>query len=362
MRTHLLVAALIATALPIVGCASLSADQAAVAAPQVIGSLRVEPGGLYEIIHNSTDGQFYIAAVGPRGENKARISRVHAGTLAADEGIDVSTAALYGLGFNSRTQTLYGTATVAGSVSAINVRTGAVTTIQREGEKPHLREIIVDEAANKAYASIVGYERDGQTVASQIWVINGANNTVEKVIAVDTKGLTGIALDAANNRIFGTGMSSNEVVAVDLASGAVTARWQTQSERPTNLIYDAAGHRIFVVSQGGGDLTVLDTRNGALLGKVATGAGALSVAYNSALKQAYVANRQAGTVTVVNTEDYTIVANLDAGTFPQSIAIDRRTNLVYVTNKARGVPRGSPPGTPAPEDPKGDTLTVIKPR
>ncbi|HRE43721.1 MAG TPA: YncE family protein, partial [Terricaulis sp.] len=87
---------------------------------------------------------------------------------------------------------------------------------------------------------------------------------------------------------------------------------------------------------------------------------ALSVAYNPAVNQVYVTNRQAGTVTIVNAADYSVVAQIDAGTLPQSIAIDRRTNMVYVTNKARGAPRGSPPGTPAPEDPAGDTLTVIR--
>lgn len=362
MRPYL-AAALIA-ALPIAACTTTASQTVATAqpsaAPTVISQTRVAPGGLYEIVYNPADGAVYISAIGPRGANQASIARVDGTSFAAGQAIDVSANPLFGLGFNSRTQTLFGTDTRGGVVSAINLRTGAIATIRREGETPHLREIIVDEAANKAYASIVGYERDGERHPSQIWVINGADNSIERVIDVETDGLTGIALDTANNRIFGTGMSSNEVVVVDLATGATTARWPTQSERPTNLVHDAAGHRIFVASQGTGDLTVLDARTGAIVGKVATGEGALSVAFNPALNQAYVANRQAGTVTVVNATDYSVVAQVDAGTLPQSIAIDRRTNLVYVTNKARGAPRGSPPDTPAPEDPEGDTLTVIR--
>lgn len=359
MRTYL-AAALIA-ALPIAACATSAAPTAHTAVtPEVVSQTRIAPGGLYEIVHNPADGAVYIAAIGPRGANGARIARIDGASFAAGAEIDVSANPLFGLGLNSRTQTLFGTDTRGGVVSAIDLRTGAITSIGREGETPHLREIIIDEAANKAYASIVGFERNGERSPSQIWVINGADHSIERVIDVETNGLTGIALDAANNRIFGTGMSSNEVVVVDLASGAAVARWPTQSEGPTNLVFDAASQRIFVASQGSGDLTVLDARTGAVIQKVATGAGALSVAYNAAVNQVYVANRQAGTLTVVNAADYSVVAQVDAGTLPQSIAIDRRTNMVYVTNKARGAPRGSPPGTPAPEDPEGDTLTVIR--
>jgi len=362
MRTTIF-AALAAAAIPLAGCATTTTPTPA--APTVVSQTRVEPGGVYEIVHNPADGDLYIAAVGPRGANQARIVRIDANTGAPVSTVDVSANALYGLGFNSRTQTLYGTATLRGVVSAIDVRTGAVLANiaapgATEENHAHLREVVVDEAANRAYASAVGFTREGVVTPSQIWVIDGATNTLARTINVETDTLTGIALDAAGNRIFGTGMGSNDVAVVDLATGATTARWPTQSERPTNLVYDAVGNRLFVASQGTGDLTVLDARTGAIISKVATGEGALSVAHNPALNQVYVANRQAGTVTVINAADYTVVAQVDAGTLPQSIAIDRRTNVVYVTNKARGVPRGSPPGTPAPEDPHGDTLTVIR--
>lgn len=356
----ILLAGIAAFAVATSGCATQTSAQVA-AAPQVINTIRVAPGGLYEIVHNPTDGDLYIAAIGPRGANAAAIARIDAASVTAGQHIDVASNPLFGLGLNARTQTLYGTDTRNGVVSAINLRTSAITTIRREGETPHLREIIVDEAANKVYASIVGFERDGERHPSQIWVINGATHAIERVIDVETDGLTGIALDATSNRLFGTGMSSNEVVVVDLATGATTTRWPTQSERPTNLVYDSASHRLFVASQSTGDLTVLDARTGAVIAKVPTGEGALSVAFNAALNQAYVANRQAGTVTIVNAADYSVLANLDAGTFPQTIAIDRSTNLVYVTNKARGLPRDAAPGTPVPDDPEGDTLTVIRP-
>lgn len=335
---------------------------AASANPVIERTVKVAPGGLYEIIFNPADNDIYVAAVGPRGaQGAAVVARLDGRTLATESPIAVAANPLYGLGVNTRTQTLYGTDTRNGLVSAISLRTGQVVGTIRHGEGAHVREVIVDEAANKAYVSVFAGGREGGAGPNQIWVIDGATNTLERAIDIDVGGLTGIALDPAGNRIFGTGMSSNEVVVVDLATGRTTAKWPTTTERPTNVVYDAATRRLFVASQGTGDLAVLNAADGSVIRKVATGAGALSVAYNPAVKQIYVANRQAGTVTVINSETYEVVANLATGTFPQTIAIDRATNMVYVTNKARGTPRGAPAGTAPVEDANGDTVVMIRP-
>ena len=193
---------------------------------------------------------------------------------------------------------------------------------------------------------------------SAVWVVE--NNTVTRVIDVDAVFLTGIQLDPAGGRIFGTAMGADEIVVIDLESGAVTGRFASGAERPTNLVYDADGGRLFIANQGG-SLTVLNAETGELLAAVPTGEGALSVARNPGNHQVYVTNRQAGTVTVIDDRTYDVIANLETGTHPQSIAIDTETGRVYVTNKARGLPRDAPAGTPAPVDPDGDTLTVIVP-
>ncbi len=345
------------------GIGAMAIAAAAWAAPTVERSVKVEPGGLYEIVFNPADNDVYVAAIGPRGaQGAAIVARLDGQTLATEAPISVAANPLYGLGLNARTQILYGTDTRAGTVSAVDLRTGQVVGNVTHRARAHVREAIVDEAANRAYVSVVG-GTPGQENASanEIWVIDGADHSISRVITVETGALTGIALDAANNRIFGTGMGTNEVVVVDLASDRTVARWPTGTERPTNLVFDAAGNRLFVASQGTGDLAVLNAADGSVIRRVPTGEGALSVAFNPAVNQVYVANRQAGTVTVVDSNSYEVIANLQTGTFPQTIAIDRATNAVYVTNKARGLPRGAPAGTPVPEDPAGDTVTIIRP-
>lgn len=352
-----------AAALTAVAAGLLALAAPALAEPSIERSVKVAPGGVYEIVFNPADNDIYIAAVGPRTETVAQIARLDGATLTAETGINVSADPLYGLGLNSRTQMLYGTATRSGGVGVVNLATGQVVTTIKDGDNDsaHVREAIVDEQRNKVYVTVVGGEAGDTSRANEIWVIDGATNTLERKIAVPVGGLTGAALDVAANRLYVTGMSSNDVAAIDLSNDQVVGRFPTGSERPTNVAVDATGGRLFVASQGTGDLTVLNAADGAVLSRVPTGEGALSVAFNGAVNQVYVANRQAGTVTVVDATTYGVLANLQTGTFPQTIAIDRATNAVYVTNKARGLPRNAPAGTPVPVDPTGDTVTIIRP-
>lgn len=326
-------------------------------------TVKVAPGGLYEIVFNPADNDLYVAAVGPRSANQAQIVRLQGQSLAPESSVDVSANPLYGLNLNPRTQVLYGTDTRAGAVTAINARTGEVISTIRNGDEEgaHVRQVVVDETNNKVYVSVVGGEADDAAKPNLVWVIDGATNKVERAIPVAIGALTGAALDPATNRLYVTGMSSNEVAAIDLATGETVGKWPSHGDSAINVAVDSEGRRLFVANQKSGELTVLNADTGALIHKAATGAGALSVAYNGAVKQIYVANRQAGTVTVLDSDTYEVKANLETGTFPQTIAIDRATNAVYVSNKARGLPRNAPAGTPVPVDPTGDVVTLIRP-
>ncbi len=340
--------------------AMLASAAVAWAQPTVNRSVKVAPGGLYEIVQNSTNNELYIAAVGPRGETRGAVVRLDGATLQPKGTIDVSTSPLYGLAINQKTQTLYGTDTRNGSVSAIDLATGKVVGTVQVGEKAHVRQIAVDEGANKIYVTVVGAMR-GSDTPSAIWVIDGKSNTIDRVLNVPGISLTGLALDPANKRIFSTGMDSNDVIVLDIESGAVKSRWASGGENAINVAYDGATQRLFVANQGNGVLGVVNAKDGSLIKAIPTGEGALSVAYNPAVGQIYVANRRAGTVSVVDAKSYAKLADLETGTFPQTITINRADNSVYVTNKARGLPRDAAPGTPPVDDPKGDTVSRITP-
>lgn len=131
---------------------------------------------------------------------------------------------------------------------------------------------------------------------------------------------------------------------------------------PINLAFHAASGRLFCTNQKSGQLAVLDAASGQPVKVLETGAGALAVTFSTDGALAYVTNRGAGTVSLVDTRALTVLASLQTGTHPNTVAVDRRTGLAYVSNKARSAPRpaqGQPPA-PAPEDPNGDTVSLIR--
>lgn len=345
------------------GAAALYLGLAAPALAQSLGgSVKVEPGGLYEIVFNPADSTVLVAAVGPRDAKRSAIVRLNK-DLTPGAPIDIAETPVFGLGFNAKTQTLYGTLTRSGSVLAVDARTGKVLADIKDGDDDshHVREVVVDEARNKIYVTTVGGQAGDASRPNLVLVIDGATNTIERKINTPVGVLTGATLDETGQRLFVTGMGSNDIGVIDLAKGDAAVTWPTGSKEPANVAYDAAGKRLFVSSQASGDLTVMSAVDGKVLRKIPTGKGALGVAYDAGIDRIYVSNRGEGTVTVVNGKDYAVLANLATGSMPQTIAIDRKTHVAYVTNKARGLPRNAPAGTPVPVDPTGDTVTIIRP-
>lgn len=334
------------------------------AAPAVEKSVKVA-SGLYELAVNTVSDLVHVAAVGQRGANAAKIVGLDLRTLDVRQTIELGADAAFGLTTNNRRGLLLATGTRAGAFKIIDVRTGTVRAKLTQGEQSHLREVVADEARDRAFATSFG-ARDRP---SAIWAVDTAGDRITNVISEGLEGgITGLALDAANDRLFVTALTTNEVVEVSLARNAGVRRFPTGGEGAINLAFDPASGRIFVANQRSGTLTVLNAASGEVVKSIATGEGALGVTLAGDGAIAYVANRGAGTVSVVDTRALTVVANLETGTHPNSVAVDSRSGLAYVSNKARMPPRGPrpaagspPPPPPAPiDDPNGDTVSIIR--
>ncbi|NKE43166.1 YncE family protein [Roseomonas frigidaquae] len=345
-RRHLL--ALMGTGL----AASVLRPRLALAAPAV--EKTVQPGaGLYEIVVSSTTGLVHVASVGKRGENAAKILGLDPRTLETKSSIELGAEAAFGMGVNDRRGLLLGTATRSGALLVIDARSGTVRARIAEGERAHVRQVIADEANDRAFVTVFG----GRGRPSAIWVADTATNAMATVITEGLDGgIIGAAYDPAGDRLFATALQSNEIVEVSLARKAGIRRFASGGEGPINIVHDATSGRLFCANQKTGTLTVLNAASGELVKAIETGAGALGVTLSADGALAYVANRQAGTVSVVDTRGLVVVANLATGTHPNTVAVDRRTGLAYVSNKARSAPRGQPPV----EDPNGDTVSLIR--
>ncbi|MFT8245741.1 YncE family protein [Roseomonas sp. BN140053] len=310
--------------------------------------------GLYELVVSATTDLLHVASTGERGANNAKVFGLDLRTLEVRSSIDLGTDAVFGLGLNDRTGTLFGTDTRGGRLLAIDLRSGTVKARIAEGEGAHIRQVVVDEARNRAFVSIYGH----QDKPSAIWVVDTAANAVSGVIRQGLEGgITGLAFDPAGERLFATALSSNEIVEVSLANQGAVRRFASGGEGPINIAFSPAGGRLFCTNQKSGQLAVLEAASGQVVQRLDTGAGALGVTLSRDGALAYVANRGAGTVSVVDTRALAVTANLRTGTHPNTVAIDHRSGVAYVSNKARMAPRGQPPVA----DPEGDTVTMIRP-
>ncbi|MGI6244992.1 MAG: YncE family protein [Pseudochelatococcus sp.] len=275
-------------------------------------------------------------------------------TLAVKSEIVTRDSAALGLAFNARTNTVFTTDTRHSNASVVDLAEGKIVATFTHGEKAHPYNVVVDEAANRAYISVTGGPEDEK---SAVWVVDGETRKINRVIENLGGRAAGIALDAANNQLFLTRLVTHDIAVVDLAKNAIARTFKTGGEGPIRAVLDAKGNRLFVANQVSGTLTVLNPQTGELVKSVETGKGAIALAYNPANDQIYVGNRGTGTVTIVSGKDYAVIADLKTGSHPNHITVDPKTNLVYVVNKAKRADRGQPEIV----DPEGDTVSIIAP-
>lgn len=341
-------------ALALFGAGALTlACRPAFAAAAVEKTVKLAPGGLYELVVSHATGLVHVAAAGPRGSKEAKILGLDPRTLEVKATIELGEEAAFGLAANDRSGMLFATGTRAGTLLVIDPKAGAVKARIAEGEGAHLRQVIVDEANDRAFVTVFG----ARDKPSAIWVVDTAANRIASVITEGLEGgIIGVAHDPAGDRLFATALQSNEVVEVSLSRKAGIRRFASGGEGAINIAFQAGSQRLFVTNQKSGQLTVLDAASGQVVKALETGAGALGVTLSGDGSLAYVANRGAGTVSVIDAKALELKANLATGSQPNTVAVDRRSGLAYVTNKARSAPRGQPPV----EDPNGDTVSLIR--
>lgn len=305
--------------------------------------------GVYELVYNHKNGLVYVTTTRGNAE-KPTIYALDGKTLQVKDSIVLETGA-FGLGINQKTQTLYGTATRAGSVIAVDIKTGkTLATITNGQEKGHTREVVVDEANNEVYVSDVGggiWEIDGKT-NKHIQQINGAGPSV-----------TGLALDGKNSKLFAINFKTSNIVAIDLKTKNVIDSFPSGGEKAINLDFDAKRNRLYIAHTGSGSVSVLDANTGEVVKSVETGKGALGIRYSPANDIIYVANRGAQTVTIIDAKDYSVKANLEAGSLPNTIVVDQN-GVAYTSHKANGAGRPKQGEKPKPSnDPNGDIISRI---
>jgi YVTN family beta-propeller protein len=125
---------------------------------------------------------------------------------------------------------------------------------------------------------------------------------------------------------------TSELVVVDPQKQAVTNRYKlAPGEGPTGLALDAANHRLFATC-GNRTLVVLNADNGAVVTTLPIGAGVDGAGYDADLRRVYTANGL-GSMTVIqqdSADSYRVLENAPTHFGGHSLAIDPATHRVYV--------------------------------
>lgn len=315
--------------------------------------------GLYQVVFSeASKAAFVTSAVGRPPVKDSALLKIDAETLevkaqvapaaapAREDGSDGGVFAVYGVAVDDANGNVWVTNTRQNTVAVYRQSDLSLVKQFEPGAVAHARDVVVDEANSRAYASATGTGNievfDTRTLEQlePIVIRSGKRGGEFSVMSLD--------LDTESGKLVTVSMRSDEAAVVTLATGETEVFPLPGARSASGVALDARDGLIFVASQQTDNLLIVKADGGEVLHDVEVGAGALNVTFDPVNRLAYVANRGAGTITVVDT-DGRIVANLDAGSMPNQLRADGKGN-VYAVNKSRGE-----------NDPVGDRIWRITP-
>ena len=185
--------------------------------------------------------------------------------------------------------------------------------------------IIYNEAANLVCAA----DHEGHSLTL-------VDPGTEKVVATIPLGGSAeyLQADPKTGLIYQNLEDTSEVVVVDPQKREVIARYKpAPGSEPTGLALDAANRRLFCACSNE-KLVVLNADNGKVIATLPIGSGVDFVAYDAALHRIYTANGGSGTMTVIRqdtADQYTVVENVPTHRGGHALAVDPETHRIYVT-------------------------------
>jgi len=221
-----------------------------------------------------------------------------------------------------------------GSISMIDLRSGALLRTLTIGSGLTMSSILIDERTHRAFVAGTG----GRT--GSILVLDTTTGTL--VGTTTLRGDAAVAgIDTASGRVVEASYTAGIVSVLDARSGRVV--WVDAIDQgASRVLIDERTHRAFVESLPGGygtripgAIAVIDTTSGALLRRVAVGLSPDGMALAPAEERVYVLNAQGGTVSVLDARSGVVrrTIALTAGGFPTgsgAIVVDERTHRAFV--------------------------------
>lgn len=312
---------------------------------------------LYELAYSARQNAVFVASSGGFGEGAgpSHVLRLDPKTLAVQAQIPLQRRG-FGVVLDDAANRLYVGNTTDASITVVDTATNQVVGVVQLADKVkgadgkeayahHFRELVLDPANGRLYAPGLS------SAGSALYVVNTRTLTLEKVIPGFGAVATGIALDAANQRLFISNLRGG-LYEVDTRTLAITKSLAAGADQLLNLAYDPQGRRLFGTDQGlasinerrqkaepgftptpGNRVVVFDADSARITASLPTGDGPIAPLLDLPRKRLYVTNRGAGSLSVFDTGSQQLLQTIALPSHPNSLALDSRNNVLYVSVK-----------------------------
>jgi hypothetical protein len=207
---------------------------------------------------------------------------------------------------------------------------------------PGLDGIMYDEPDDKII--LTNHSRPIGTLTA----IDPKSGDIVATVELEDTAPEGAAADGKGH-IFVNNEGKNTIQVIDVKTWKATASWPlAPCEGPTGIAYDAASNRIFAGCNN--TSVVVDPNTGKIVATIKNGTRVDALGWDPSKKLIFIPNGGQGNVTVVHQDSpdaYTTVATVDTFAGAKTIAVDPKTHNAYLFQPERGpAPPPAPGATP----------------
>lgn len=268
----------------------------------------------------SADSKLFVTTARGKTDGSSLV-RLDAATLAIEAQAEVPKDAkgeqigVFGVAVDNAHGKVWTSNTQAETVTVYDAKDLKVSKLFPEGSVQHPRDVVIDEANNRAYVSaalspfVEVYDTETLEHVGQLEFVADRGRAAF--------GTTDMTLDAEGGKLYSVSRDTPWIGWIDLATGKSTTVEVPQAQGATDIARDPKSGRLYVVSQDSNNVVTLDAE-GKLLADTYIGAGGVSVVWDAASGQVFAASRAGGTVAVLDA-DGKLVANIPADQTPNHL-------------------------------------------
>ena len=241
-----------------------------------------------------------------------------------------------------------------GTISVLDAATGALTrTIESEPGVSVLQVVdgllyatVEGSATLRAYDLSTGREAGTVELGQpEITLSSSADQPYgqREYVTFDTDAL-GLAYSEFTGTLYAVHSTVNRVVAIDEASGQVTAQIPV-GRTPLLMVIDERGSRGYVTNYESNDVSVIDLLSNEVVATLQTGFAPVQMEIDPDVNRLYVTHHASSHVAAIDMSALEVVARIPVGSSTHALVMDRQMGLLAVTRlPASGVTGDGQPG------------------